>query len=196
MRVRLTLPALLVAALLGVAACGGGSDAARPAAAGETASPTPGASASAGTEASPTAGADKPATVPEKLTFKGRTLDGKDFDGASLAGRPVVLWFWAPWCATCISEAWSVSDLAPKYAGKVAFVGVAGMGSEKDMREFVSDGKVGGVTHLADGPGTLWKRFDVKEQSTFVLLDRTGKVLHSGFLDSVEFTNRVAALAA
>jgi hypothetical protein len=31
-------------------------------------------------------------------SFAGTTVEGKPFSGASLAGKPTVLWFWAPWC--------------------------------------------------------------------------------------------------
>src|SRR5262249_3659175 len=118
MRVRLIVLALLVVAVVAVAGCG---SATRGRAAGST----------AGTSAAENAGkpaTDKPVTVPESLRFAGTTLDGKAFDGASMAGHPVVLWFWAPWCATCAGEAATVSDAAAKYKGSVVFLGVAGMG--------------------------------------------------------------------
>lgn len=42
-------------------------------------------------------GAPAPAVVPpDALAFRGTTVDGAAFDGASLGGTPVVLWFWAP----------------------------------------------------------------------------------------------------
>jgi thiol-disulfide isomerase/thioredoxin len=36
--------------------------------------------------------------VPQTLAFTAHTVGGKRFDAASLAGKPVVLWFWAAWC--------------------------------------------------------------------------------------------------
>jgi thiol-disulfide isomerase/thioredoxin len=135
------------------------------------------------------------AGLPATLAFTGRTLDGKAFDAASLAGRPTVLWFWAPWCATCASEAQSISDLAPKYQDKVNFVGIAGMGGEKEMKEFVSDYQVGMITQVADNAGTVWRKFAVAEQSTYVLLNRKGDVVAKGWLDDLQITERVGKLA-
>jgi hypothetical protein len=89
-----------------------------------------------------------------------------------------------------------VSDLAAQYKGKVDIVGVAGMGEEKEMHGFVSELDVGGITHLADKAGTVWKRFGVVEQSVYVLLDRNGKVVVKGFLDSQRFAAEIAKLAA
>jgi thiol-disulfide isomerase/thioredoxin len=193
MRVRLILPALLVTALVALAACGsgrhGGAAAAKPAtnrAADGTAKD------STARDGTAEGGA---VTVPASLRFTATTLDGKAFDGASLAGHPVVLWFWAPWCATCAGEAATVSDLATEYKGKVDIVGVAGMGDEKEMHSFVSDLDVGGITHLSDNAGVVWKRFGVTQQSVYVLLDRNGKVVTRGWLDSQQFTAQVAKLA-
>nr|WP_030503612.1 redoxin family protein [Micromonospora purpureochromogenes] len=150
--------------------------------------------------ASPTATAGgptsaPPAAVPATLAFSGRTLDGTAFDAAALAGRPVLLWFWAPWCATCASQAWTVAEIAPAYRDTVPIVGVAGLGEQKAMKDFVTEFDLGGTTQIDDRKGALWRRFKVTEQSTFVVLDRTGRVVHQGFLDGEALTRQVETLA-
>ncbi|MFI7249605.1 TlpA family protein disulfide reductase [Micromonospora chalcea] len=150
--------------------------------------------------ASPTATAGgptsaSPAAVPATLAFTGRTLDGTAFDAAALAGRPVLLWFWAPWCATCASQAWTVAEIAPAYRDTVPIVGVAGLGEQKAMKDFVTEFDLGGTTQIDDRKGALWRRFKVTEQSTFVVLDRTGRVVHQGFLDGEALTRQVETLA-
>ena len=164
MRVRLFLPALVVAAIVALTGCGsGGQQATKASAAG--------------------------------LDFTGTTLDGKKFDAATLQGKPVVLWFWAPWCAACAGEAQWLTTVAPQYKGKVDFLGIAGMGQEKEMRQFVADEQVDSFPHLSDDAGTVWKKFGVTEQSTFVMLDRTGKVTTRGWLDGERIEAEVAKLA-
>lgn len=44
----------------------------------------------------PTAAANPAPPVDPALSFSGPTVDGGTFDAATLAGMPVVLWFWAP----------------------------------------------------------------------------------------------------
>lgn len=44
----------------------------------------------------PGAGSAQEATAVGPLAFTGATLDGSTLDAATLAGTPVVLWFWAP----------------------------------------------------------------------------------------------------
>jgi len=194
MRVRLVAAALLVAAVVGVGGCGAGvtpaadSIGGQPAAAGAE---PPGAQPAAGEKPAE----QKPAAVPATLKFTGKTLDGKAFDAASMAGRPTVLWFWAPWCATCFGQAASVSDMQAEFGAKVNLLGVAGLGDAKEMAEFVSDGQVGDVTHINDQAGAIWKKFKIAEQSTYVFLDRDGKVLTKGWMDSVTFEGKVAELA-
>ena len=36
------------------------------------------------------------AGTPESLQFQGTLVGGGTLDGATLSGRPVLLWFWAP----------------------------------------------------------------------------------------------------
>ena len=167
---------LLVAAVAVAALAGCGSPAAPPAA-----PPAPAASSGA---------------VPATLAFTGRTLDGTTFDAATLAGKPTILWFWAPWCATCASEAMSIADIQAEYGDRLNILGIAGMGGNEEMHEFVSDLEVGAVPHLDDEPGAIWKKFGITEQSTYVVLDRGGRVVVSSYLDDLQLTSRVKALVA
>jgi thiol-disulfide isomerase/thioredoxin len=130
------------------------------------------------------------------LAFTGKTLDGAAFDAATLAGKPAILWFWAPWCATCASEAQSINDLKDEYGDRLAVLGIAGMGDNKAMHQFVSDLEVTKVPNLDDQQGVLWKRFGITEQSTYVLVDKAGKILDKAYLDDLQLTTKVKSLVA
>ncbi|MEW2591003.1 redoxin family protein [Micromonospora aurantiaca] len=191
--VRVTAAAVLAATLAAATACAAGPEGGAPAGAVVPASPAPASPASGSPSAGPASAS--PAPVPAALSFTGKTLDGTAFDAAALAGRPVVLWFWAPWCATCASQAWTVAEIAPTYRDTVPIVGVAGLGEQKAMKSFVTEFDLGGTTQIDDRAGALWRRFKVAEQSTFVVLDRTGRVVHQGFLDGEALTRQVETLA-
>ena len=166
------------AGLLLAAGCGSGSAAqpaavaAEPGAAGPDPAQAPASAAAAGAAV----------PVPATLRFGGQTLDGARYEASALAGAPAILWFWAPWCATCASEAQSIRDLEEEYRGRVGILGIAGMGENKAMHQFVADLEVGRVTHLDDGAGRIWKRFSITEQRTYVLLDRGGRVTRNRYL--------------
>jgi thiol-disulfide isomerase/thioredoxin len=129
-----------------------------------------------------------------QLGFTGITLAGKPFDAATLAGKPVLLWFWAPWCPTCVAEAPDVLDIQQAYAGRIGIVGVAGLDKERNMQPFVDRTKTGALTHLADPNGEIWRRFEVAQQSTYVLLDNSGTVTFTGVLGGDELRDKIAAL--
>jgi len=188
------IKSVLAATAVVGALAGCGSVAAPPAAAPQPAAAAQSADAVQPADAAQAAGA--PAVVPASLKFTGKTLDGKTFDAATMAGKPTILWFWAPWCATCASEAMSIADLREKYADQLNILGIAGMGNNKDMHEFVSDLEVGAVPHLDDEPGELWKKFGITEQSTYVILDKAGKVVVRSYLDDLQLTTKVKSLVA
>ena len=129
-------------------------------------------------------------SVPESLDFTGTTVSGDEFAGASLAGRPTLMWFWAPWCPTCRGQIPQVEGLATEHAGELNVIGVGSLDSAEAIEGFADD--VRGITHLEDAEGELWKRFGVTEQSSFVLLDADGSVtFEAGYGGTDELGARV-----
>jgi thiol-disulfide isomerase/thioredoxin len=132
--------------------------------------------------------------VPDTLRFAATTVDGKPFDGASLAGQPTLLWFWAPWCPTCRGQIPQVQELAKTYTGEVQVIGVGSQDDRSAIENFAIE--AAGPTHLSDERGEVWKHFGVVEQSSFILLDAGGtKVFSTGYGGSDQLADRVAELA-
>jgi thiol-disulfide isomerase/thioredoxin len=135
-----------------------------------------------------------PSVSSAPLEFTATTLDGKAFDGRSLAGKPALLWFWAPWCPVCLQQAPGVRAAAERFGDRVGFVGVAGLDKTDAMPEFVRLAKIESITNLADEPGIVWKHFGITAQSTFVLVDAAGHITGHGTLEADEIPDKVAAL--
>ncbi len=93
-----------------------------------------------------------------------------------------MLWFWAPWCPTCKGQAKETARVAAEYAGRANVVGVAGLDRKDAMRTFVSGNGLDGFPHLADESGNVWRKFAVTQQSTYVVMDATGRPTHTGVL--------------
>ena len=128
--------------------------------------------------------------MPATLDFTGTTVSGEAFDGASLAGRPTLLWFWAPWCPTCRGQIPQVQGIAANQGGDLNVIGVGSLDSAEAIAEFADD--VDEITHLEDVDGALWKQFGVTEQSSFVLLDADGAVVfEAGYGGTDELDARV-----
>lgn len=138
----------------------------------------------------PPARAPKPTGA---LAFTTKTVAGTSFDGASLAGKPSVLWFWTPWCPACHGQVADVVKVAATYGGKVNVVGVAGLDRAGPIKEFVAEKKLT-FTNLADTSGTVWKHFGVKQQAYYVLIDAKGKITYTGYIPNNRLAERVRAL--
>jgi thiol-disulfide isomerase/thioredoxin len=132
--------------------------------------------------------------VPSGLNFSALTVNGASFAGASLLGRPTVLWFWAPWCPTCHAQVPEVLATDREFAGKVNVVGVAGLDRAAPIRTFVADRGIGTLTNLSDTSGTVWKHFKITQQGTYVLIDSRGTVRYSGWVRNGDLAERVARL--
>jgi thiol-disulfide isomerase/thioredoxin len=129
--------------------------------------------------------------VPDTLQFTGTTVEGKRFEGSNLAGEPVLLWFWAPWCPVCRGQVSQVQKIAEDHEGAISVVGVGSLDDADAIRAFGANAT--DVTHLVDESGAIWKHFGVTEQSSFVLLDASGKKVFSvGYGGSDELDERVA----
>lgn len=65
--------------------------------------------------------------------FDGRVVRLSDY-----RGKPVVLNFWASWCAPCREEAPSLAKVAATAEDQVAFIGIDVRDREEDAREFIA----------------------------------------------------------
>ena len=146
-----------------------------------------------------TFGLGRPATAAAAdLNFTGTTLSGATFNGASLQGRPAVLWFWTPWCPFCNQEAPSVAAVSAANPA-VTFVGIATRADNAALQGFVS--KYGlNFTNINDADGSIWAKFNVPWQPAYVFLRADGS---SSFVNNPtsamsqqELTSRVQALTS
>lgn len=130
------------------------------------------------------------------LGFHATTVAGAAFDASTLKGRPVALWFWAPWCTICRGEAPTVAKVAAAFDGRVTVIGVAGLGTVADMTAFVAETHTGAFTHLADTTGAIWREFGVVSQPSFVFIRPDGQAdLYVGSLDESTLTILMTATA-
>ncbi|MBV9847257.1 MAG: redoxin domain-containing protein [Kutzneria sp.] len=140
-------------------------------------------------------GRDTVAAMPEQLRFTAKTIDGKDFSGESLAHRPAVLWFWAPWCPTCRAEAPTMHDVVKANAGKITFVGVAALDKVPAMQDFVREHDLGEMTTIADTDEAVWNRFGVKAQPAYAFVSADGHVdVVPTRMSAAELSSRISAL--
>ncbi len=64
-------------------------------------------------------------------------LDGSRFSFRDLAGKIVILNFWASWCNPCVEEFPSLMKLVEKFGGELTLVAVSADEDKKDMDAFL-----------------------------------------------------------
>lgn len=152
---------------------------------------TPDASEAATSESAPSPAADVASSLPTNaasLDFTARRLDGGTIDGAQLAGGPVVLWMWAPWCPQCNREAAHVAEALQRHDDRITFVGMAGHDTDEAHRAFVEEHGLDAMLHVVDEDGSLWSHYGINYQPAWVFIaeDGTTDVVAGGLYDDLE----------
>ncbi len=136
------------------------------------------------------------ARADDRLQFTGTTLSGAPYNGASLTGKPVMMFFWASWCPFSNAGAPAVSQAAAANP-KVTFVGIAGRSDVGSMQAFVSKYNMN-FTNLNDADGSLWARFNVPWQPAYLFYRPDGSSTFvnnpTQAMSQQELSDRVAAL--
>jgi tetratricopeptide (TPR) repeat protein/peroxiredoxin len=108
--------------------------------------------------------------------FSITTMDGQYIGSADLAGKVVVLDFWATWCGPCRASLGEVRSLAKHYAGKPVVLISISADTEKDKwRSFVQSNKMDWPQYL-DERGTMRRLFGVHAFPSYMVVDSEGIV--------------------
>lgn len=128
--------------------------------------------------------------------FSSTTLEGQAVTQADYEGKPTIMWFWAPWCSVCRTEAPTLSKVASELDGSVDVVGVAALGSIDEMKTFVSDTGIENFAQLADPDAEVWSVFGVASQPAFAFISSDGSIeIVQGSIGEEEILERAAALS-
>jgi cytochrome c biogenesis protein CcmG, thiol:disulfide interchange protein DsbE len=107
--------------------------------------------------------------------FQARDLRGQPVSLRALAGRPVVINFFASWCQPCKREAPGLARLSRTYAGRVAVVGIALTSSRQGIRSFTR--RYGWTWPIVDDNRLrIAHRFGVVGQPTTFVIARDGRI--------------------
>jgi thiol-disulfide isomerase/thioredoxin len=110
------------------------------------------------------------------------TLAGAPAELSSVFGRgPVVIEFWATWCSNCKELEPAMLAAQKKYAGKVAFVGVA-VSVNQSPRAVQAYAEKHGLqmTQFFDRRGNAVGAYDVPATSFVVVVNKAGQVVYTG----------------
>jgi thiol-disulfide isomerase/thioredoxin len=111
-----------------------------------------------------------------------QTLDGKPVDlGKYIGKQPLLIEFWATWCANCRELMPTLLEAEKKYGSKVKFVAlaVAINQSPERVRKFIAAHPLPHETFY-DAEGKAAGAFDAPATSYVVVLDKNGRVVYTG----------------
>lgn len=150
------------------------------------------------TAIAPTGG--KPHTAVENLFAQSlNDLQGHPQPLSKWRGKPLLVNFWATWCAPCVQEMPELSELAALDAGKTFNVIGIGIDSPSNIAEFVGKYKITYPIYVGGMSGTELSRQLGNQAGGLpftVLIDESGKVRKSylGRLKMDELRRDIASL--
>ena len=105
---------------------------------------------------------------------------------ASFRGHPLLVNFWATWCAPCVKELPTLDALAGRETGKMAVVAISmDMGGDAQVQPFWKSHGLTALTAYTDSKNALLTATGAAELPTTILYDAKGKEVWraSGGLD-------------
>lgn len=121
-------------------------------------------------------------------------LDGEGvLDTSSLRGTPVVLNFWATWCAFCVEEMPAFESVHRAMAGGVRFIGVDREDSLAKARTLAEKTEVS-YELVVDGDGSFFRAIEGRGMPTTLLVAADGSIAyrHAGPLTATELQRLLA----
>ncbi len=111
-------------------------------------------------------------------TLDFETLDGHLIHAKDLAGKVVLLDFWATWCAPCRAALPELEAIAKRYdPAKFTLISVSADFAMPTLKLFLATHPTT-VTQVWDGDSRLRKLYGVQGFPTYLVIDAKGQVVH------------------
>lgn len=116
----------------------------------------------------------------QPMRIEGTRLDGTPFDPAALAGKVVLVDFWATWCQPCVAEIPNILAAHEKYHDRgFEVLGISLDESREDVEDFITGQRIPWPT-LYSGQGwqdPMAMSYGVRSIPRLILIGRDGRVI-------------------
>jgi len=106
---------------------------------------------------------------------------------SQLRGKPVLLNFWASWCAPCVEEMPSLVQLQRVVGNKVTILAVSEDADDRPYQQFVRDHNVDLLT-VRDTHQTVNGQYGTFKFPETYVIDKDGKIVRK-FIGAIDWTN-------
>ncbi|HEY7571480.1 MAG TPA: TlpA disulfide reductase family protein [Nitrososphaeraceae archaeon] len=131
-----------------------------------------------------------PSSTNAAPNFRLRTIDGSQVSLSSFKGRPVILWFMAAWCPTCVGQSDAITKVKSEFGNKIDLL-VIDMWTTQAIGGNSASGKQSETTSdlqdfLAKHGGSKWRaaldtdravlKYGIVEVDSTVIIDKNGNL--------------------
>ena len=117
------------------------------------------------------------------MEIRGTLMNGEPFDPKSLAGKVVLVDFWATWCGPCVQEIPNVMEQYEKYHDQgFEVIGISLDQDRAALEKFITDQKVPWPILHEESEGSGWQHplatfYGISGIPTVILIGRDGNVI-------------------
>lgn len=121
--------------------------------------------------------AEGPMRLPDREFLAPR---GKRVTFASFEGKPLLVNFWATWCAPCIIELPSLQKLEEHYKGRMDVIAISldPVKKQPDIAAFLEKGQISDFAGYFDESGRMGTDLELRGIPTSFLIGKNGQILY------------------
>lgn len=119
-------------------------------------------------------------SIGQPIALKAPTIDGGTFDVQQLAGKHVLIHYWATWCEPCKSDMAQLKEMYAKSGSGLAIVGVNLDSRVTDAKAYLAKNRLPWVQVYDEGglEGRLASEMGVMTLPLMIVLDDKGRVVN------------------
>ena len=127
----------------------------------------------------------------EAPAFSLEDMQGKQISLAELAGKPVLLEFWAPWCAGCLDNIPAMKELYGRFGGKIHILAPSSELGRQNVGRFIEQHELPYTVVFSNRK--LLRQYEASSIPLTILIDGQGVVRyrHLGRLSSKVVAKRI-----
>ncbi|HEY1024530.1 MAG TPA: TlpA disulfide reductase family protein [Sphingobacteriaceae bacterium] len=100
-------------------------------------------------------------------------------------GKPLVIDFWATWCAPCIASFPLLDQVAQQYAGKINFIAISDEDATR-VKRFMQTPQKPHISLVLDENGQTFSNFNISSRPTTAFIDEKGVLQWMGTSDQLQ----------